>query len=589
MKFRPQDRRPLLKAARGLIPSELAIENARLLNVFTGEIYPATVYIHEGFIAYVDPTPKADPALAEQVVDAGNRYLIPGFVDPHIHIESTMTTPRAVAPALVVRGTTTVVTDPHEIANVLGEEGVRYMHDAAEGLPMRQLIDIPSCIPSVPGLENAATTFDADTIHRLAALPRVVGLAEVMDFLSVADGEQRMLDIIEAAEEAGLVIQGHVPSGDARLLAAYRAAGPISCHETRMGADAVEKIRAGMIVDARESSMAQNVGEIVEATAGFRWLDRLSLCTDDREVHDILTIGHMDNAVARAVAAGMNPADAIRSATLLPAIESGRENVGAIAPGYVADLLLLDDLTTFTPHAVYFEGQLVAKEGRLLVDIPELPFETETKDTMRVPELTRDDFLLRAPATEGTVRCNVLRFTDLARPVSDRDVEQIPVKEGLLDLSGDEGLCFVKIINRHGAGTVCDGVVRDFGLKAGAYASTVSHDCHNLCVVYRDPDSALRVYEELRRCGGGLCLHTPEDGVTLLPLPVAGLMTTRAPEETAEDCIRMKEALKRAGMPQENPMVRIFTMALPVIPKAKYSDLGLIDVLTKEIYPLFAQ
>ena len=589
MKLYPKDRRALLEAAMGRRPCDLAVENVRFVNVFTGEIYPAVVYVLDGFVAYVEEGGRADPALAHQVVDGQGAYLTPGFVDPHVHIESAMLTPRAFAAAVVPHGTTTVVTDPHEIANVLGEQAVVYMHDAAEDLPMRQLVDIPSCVPAVPGLENSGAEFDAGTVHRLAKLPRVTGLAEVMDFLAVAQGEQRMLDMLDAAQQEGLYVQGHVPVSDKRLLSAYAIGGPTTCHETREGEDAVSKLRLGLRIDARESSIAKDVEKIYSQVRRLRYLDRVSLCTDDREAHDILENGHMDNALRKAVACGMDGVDALRCATLHPALESGLSNLGAVAPGYAADFLLLEDLKDFRVRAVYYGGRLVARDGVLTQEITPKTFALEQMDTMRVPPLKREDFEIAAPVEQGVVKVNVLHFAELEKSNTTRCVEEIAVRDGKLDLSQQPDLCYVKIVNRHGKGTVCDGVTRGFGLKEGAFASTVSHDSHNLCIVYRDADSALEAFEALRACRGGMCCAMPGQQTVTLPLPVAGLMSTLPCGELARQAGEMKQALRRAGMPQSNPLVRIVTMALPVIPEAKYTDLGLVDVYAKKVLPLFPE
>lgn len=589
MKLYPKDRRALLEAAMGRRPCDLAVENVRFVNVFTGEIYPAVVYVLDGFVAYVEEGGRADPALAHQVVDGQGAYLTPGFVDPHVHIESAMLTPRAFAAAVVPHGTTTVVTDPHEIANVLGEQAVVYMHDAAEDLPMRQLVDIPSCVPAVPGLENSGAEFDAGTVHRLAKLPRVTGLAEVMDFLAVAQGEQRMLDMLDAAQQEGLYVQGHVPVSDKRLLSAYAIGGPTTCHETREGEDAVSKLRLGLRIDARESSIAKDVEKIYSQVRRLRYLDRVSLCTDDREAHDILENGHMDNALRKAVACGMDGVDALRCATLHPALESGLSNLGAVAPGYAADFLLLEDLKDFRVRAVYYGGRLVARDGMLTQEITPKAFALEQMDTMRVPPLKREDFDIAAPVEQGVVKVNVLHFAELEKSNTTRCVEEIPVRDGKLDLSQQPDLCYVKIVNRHGKGTVCSGVTRGFGLKEGAFASTVSHDSHNLCVVYRDADSAYEACRALVACRGGMCCAMPGQQTVTLPLPVAGLMSTLPCGELARQAGEMKQALRRAGMPQSNPLVRIVTMALPVIPEAKYTDLGLVDVYAKKVLPLFPE
>lgn len=454
---------------------------------------------------------------------------------------------------------------------------------------MRQLVDIPSCVPAVPGLENSGAEFDAGTVHRLAKLPRVIGLAEVMDFLAVAQGEQRMLDMLDAAQQEDLYVQGHVPVSDKRLLSAYAIGGPTTCHETREGEDAVSKLRLGLRIDARESSIAKDVEKIYSQVRRLRYLDRVSLCTDDREAHDILENGHMDNALRKAVACGMDGVDALRCATLHPALESGLSNLGAVAPGYAADFLLLEDLKDFRVRAVYYGGRLVARDGVLTQEITPKTFALEQMDTMRVPPLKREDFDIAAPVEQGVVKVNVLHFAELEKSNTTRCVEEIPVRDGKLDLSQQPDLCYVKIVNRHGKGTVCSGVTRGFGLKEGAFASTVSHDSHNLCVVYRDADSAYEACRALVACRGGMCCAMPGQQTVTLPLPVAGLMSTLPCGELARQAGEMKQALRRAGMPQSNPLVRIVTMALPVIPEAKYTDLGLVDVYAKKVLPLFPE
>ena len=354
MKIQPKDKKALMAAALGRIECDFAVTNCRYLNLFTGEVYPATVYVQDGFVAHVESNPKSAPEKVKRVIDAGGRYILPGLIDSHVHIESSLMTPPVFASAVVPRGVTTVITDPHEIGNVLGEEAVIYMHDAGCDLPMYQFIDIPSCVPSVPGLEEAGATFDASTVDRLAKLPNVIGLAEVMDFLGVIDGEDRMMEIIDTAERNGLYLQGHFPGAFGRLVSAYRIGGPLSCHETSRPGEALDKLRAGMYVDARESSMCYNLPAIWNDIKDLPWRDRLSLCTDDREADDILENGQLDLVLRNIIKQGMDPAEAVRAATLHPAQEAGLENLGAVAPGYVANFLLVDDLADLRAVVHYF-------------------------------------------------------------------------------------------------------------------------------------------------------------------------------------------------------------------------------------------
>ena len=590
MKIQPKDKKELMAAALGRIDCDLAIFNTRYVNLFTGEIYPAIVYIHEGFVAHVQPCAPGDlPKKAKRTVDAGGRYIVPSLIDSHVHIESSLMTPRVFASAVIPRGVGCVITDPHEIGNVLGEEAVRYMHDAGEGLPMHQFIDIPSCVPSVPGLEEAGASFDAAVIDRLAKLPRVIGLAEVMDFLGVVDGEDRMMEIIDAAERNGLYLQGHLPAGFGRMVSAYRIGGPSTCHETGRPGEALDKLRAGMYVDARESSMCYNLPTIWQDIKDLPWRDRLSLCTDDREADDILENGQLDLVLRNIIALGLDPVEAIRAATLHPAQEAGLENLGAVAPGYQANLLLVDDLKEFRVYSVWFAGEEVAREGKLLAEIPPLAFEIERRNSVNAPDLSREDFLLRAPAGCGDrVKINVLTYSDytsLTRIVT----EELPVKDGFVDISGEDDLCYAMVVNRYGTGSRTFGLVRGFGLARGADGSTISHDCHNLTLVFRDPDSALAVYQRLREVGGGICAAEGGSVVCTLPLPVGGLMSSDPAAVTAAAGTAMKQALRGLGLQMTNPLLRIATLALPVVPEAKFTDLGLVDVMTKKFVPIFPE
>lgn len=585
MRVEPKDIKVLLDAAAGRTPADLALYNVKYVNVFSGEVYPAVVYVKDGFVVHVDHFADK-PEEAMKLLDGGGRYLIPGFVDAHAHIESSMLVPWRFAASVVPCGTTTIITDPHELANVLGEEAVVYMHDAGEGLPMRQLIDIPSCVPAVPGLETAGAEFFADTVRRLSKLPRVVGLAEVMDFIGVADGDPRMMDILQAARECGLYIQGHAPIGVGRQLSAYIVGGPKTCHETRKAEDAAFKIRNGMAVDARYSSMAKNVEQIVAGVRSFKYYDGLCLCSDDRETADNMTFGHMDEVVRAAVRAGLSGVDAVRCATLNPARAANLENIGAVAPGYTADMLLCDDLSSFKIDTVIYGGDIVAKGGKLITEIPLRTFPLEHKNTLTLPPLSPDDFILKSPRVGHEVAVNVLTYPSPIGTLTDCVCETLPVKAGCVDLSGDDSLAYVMILNRYGRGNRAMGVVRGFGLTRGANASTVSHDCHNLCVVYKTPEEGYRAVKALEGCGGGMCF-VEGNSLTLLPLPVGGLMTTLPPEELAVAAEALKAVLREAGISSTNPVLRIATMALPVIPTAKFSDLGLVDVMQKRLIPIF--
>ena len=584
------NRKELIKAALGLVECDLAIKNAQLLNVFTGEVYPATVFVYDGAIAHVEYR-NLEEGLdkVKNVVDAEGKYLIPGLIDAHMHVESSMLTPRNFAKVSIPSGTTTIVMDPHEIGNVYGVEGVKYMHDSGEGLPQRQFVDIPSCVPAVPECENAGAEFFAKEIEELAELKRVIGLAEVMDYIGVINQEDRMADIIHAAERKGLYLQGHAPFVSGRNLSAYLIGGPVTDHESRTGEEAIEKLRSGMYIDSRESSITHNVKDIWEGVKHCKFFDHYCLCTDDREADDLLHEGHINYVVNAAIKYGMDPVTAIKSATLNTAREINVTDLGAIAPGYVADMLLVEDLSNIHPTHVFFEGKLVAQDGKLLQPIEDKEYEIETRNSVQLKELSLDDFHVDTPVENGKVNVNVMVYPNLELSSTYVEKTEFEVKDGSIVLPSDD-YKFVIVLNRYGKGTIGKGIVKGFGTKKGALASTVSHDSHNLTVVYDNEADALLVANTLKECGGGMCAAYNGTVLSTLPLPLAGLMSLKSAEELSVVSQKMKQAIVELGLTDmENPLLRIVTLALPVIPEVKMSDLGLVDVLTKKIVPFYAE
>ena len=590
MKLKEKNKKVLLQAALGKINSDLAITNIQLVNTITGEIYPATVFVKDGFIVHVEDK-DLDYGLdkVDNIINGNNQYLIPGLIDAHVHIESSMMIPRNFAAASLPHGTTTVINDPHEIANVYGVEGVKYMLDNSEGLPQRQLVDIPSCVPSVLDLEFAGAEFRPEQIAEIAEYDRVIGLAEVMDFVGVIDGDDRMLDIIEVVEKLGLYIQGHAPGVTGRNLSAYTIGGPTTCHETRVGSEALDKIRKGMYVDARESSLALNVKDIVEGIDGIRYYDHLCLCTDDRESDEILNIGHMNDVVNVAIEAGLHPVDAIRSATYNTAREIKADDLGAIAPGFIADMLLVEDLNNIQPSKVFFEGELVAQDNKLVKEIPVTEFEIETRNSVSTKDLSLSDFIIDVEGREDEVEVNIINFPKATVSLTEITSEVLPIVDGKIDISHDTNLKFVAVINRHhNQDKVGLGIIRNFGTDKGTLASTVSHDSHNLTVVYDTPENALLAAEELIRVGGGQTGVLDNEILYTLELAVGGIMSTKDAVTLAAEANRMKEVNRQLGLVElSNPLLRIVAMALIVIPNYKMSELGIIDVLKKEIVPTF--
>ena len=593
MKIEPENRNALVDAAMGRIPCDLAIRNVRMLNVFTGEIYPAEVGILGKHIASVSADPDGSgtgfPVEAREEVDGRGMYLIPGFIDAHVHIESSMVTAVNMAAAVVPQGTTTVITDPHEVANVGGLDAVRYMIESSRDLPLRVYVMAPSCVPAVPGLEGAGAVFGAAEIGEILDMERVLGVAELMDFEGVLNNSPRMTAILGVGRRRQVFLQGHAPFVSGRRLNAYLAAGVESDHESQTASEAREKLRLGMHVDARGGSLASNIPTLVSAVKAFRFLDDLCLCTDDRDPEDLIRRGHMNLAVGNAVGAGLTPEQAIRCATLNVAREVGLRNLGGIAPGWVADLQIVPDLSAPKPVAVFHEGRLVAENGRLTVALPRRTFAAESLDTMQVDVPPPERLRIAAPDGCGaSVRVNVPAFDSPDTLVTALSVEEIPVRDGYLDISGDPDLKYVAILNRHGAGNMAVGVMRGFGTREGAVASTVSHDCHNLTVVYDRPENAVAAIRALIDSRGGHCAVKDGSVVGLLPLPIYGLLSPLPCDELVDRVDAMNAALRSLGIGTRNPVMRIVCLALPVIPKGKFTDRGLVDVDEQAFVPLFA-
>lgn len=592
MKILPKDKKGLIEAAIGKKPCDLLIKNAKIVNVFTGEIYNGNIGVYDGFIAHISCSIDNSEILnieSKNQYDAKGKYVIPGLIDSHIHIESTLMTPRNFAKAVIPCGTTTVVTDPHEIANVYGVDGVKYMHDSSEGLPMRQYVLAPSCVPAVLGFENAGAEIFSEEIEEMLKLERVIGLGEVMDFLGVIENSDRMVNILSVLEERAMFIQGHAPFLSGKRLSAYLCGGARTDHESRTSQEAREKIRNGMYVDARESSISKNVKDVVNGVKDFRYLDNLTLCTDDREADEILERGHMNDVVRCAIESGLNPIDAIRCATLNSARELGITNLGGIAPGYVADLVFLEELETMNVESVIFNGEIVAEKGVLLKKIEDRKFEIEEKNSIHIKDLTVDDFKLKAPIENGVIKAKVIEYGSQVSSATQIIEEEVRVKDGCVFLEKEDDIKFVIVINRHGKiNTKSIGLVKNFGINKGTIGSTVSHDSHNLTIVYNDINEALKVMNDLINIKGGISCAFDGEIKGHLQLEVAGLMTTKEAKEIAVVAEKMKITLREMGLTEiKNPLLRIVTLALPVIPEGKMSDLGLIDVNKKEIINIF--
>ena len=580
------NRTKLIEAALGTRALDLAITNVNLVNVFTCEIYPADIGIFGDRVALVGPA-GAYELDAERVIDGSGKWATPGFIDTHLHIESTMVTPASYAAGVLPFGTTTSVIDPHEIANVLGMEGVRFMVEGSEGLPLRIYVTIPSCVPAVPGKETAGADFGPQEVAEMLTWPRVIGVAEVMDYMGVVGGSPRMVEIIQAGLDAGLTIQGHSPLLRGRAANAYLAAGIENDHELRQGEEGLEKLRLGVLPLLKVSSHGNHVPNILPTLKQARFLD-VALCTDDIEPADLLENGHMDRVIREMLAHDIEPAVAIRWATLNGARNYHLRDHGAIAPGYLADIVLLESLLDVKTSDVFVGGEHVVRDGELAIDIDEPVTQLKMENSIHVrSDLDEAHFTLQPPLENGLVGVNlmVLEKSRLTR----RDVVELAVVDGALQTDTIQDLCTITIVPRHGQSHAPrSALLQGLGLKRGALASSISHDSHNILVCGHKAADMLMAVQALKACGGGLAVVDDGELLARVELPLAGLMSAKSVADLADETRRLNQVVKELGIDHAAKGLSTTGLALTVIPALRMSDLGgLFDVATQEFVPVF--
>ena len=586
--MRVNARAQVVAAARGDRPLDLLIEGIRLVNVYTREIYPADIGVAGGRIVFAGPGQWDGPAPVCRF-DGRGKIAVPGLVDTHLHIESSMITPANFAAAVLPRGTTTVMIDPHELANVLGLRAVRAMLDASAGLPLRVFVQAPSCVPAVPALETAGADFGAAEIEVMLGWERVIGLAEVMDYVGVIQQQDRMRRILDVALSRGVIISGHCPGVGGRELAAYMVAGPDSDHETRDRDQLLEKLRAGMVIEGRVSSFSESMSVLADIVRELGHVPpNLVMCTDDIHPEDLLVLGHMDNVVRSAIAAGFPAIDAVCAATLHGAQRLRQRDLGALAPGKRADILLLDDLDAFSVDEVFVDGRLIAQGGRMAEELPALAIDPAVWGTVHLARpSTADDFVLHADMAARTARLRVLTFTPNRRRAL--ETLALPVRDGRVDISAHPDISFVSVIERHGRTANRSLVlVKGLGLQVGATATTVAHDSHNLLVAGRNADDMALIANAVADAGGGIGCALDGRITALLSLPIGGLMSPEPVERLVPEMEALNAALRRQGLDSQHPIANLIGMALPVIPDYGVTDLGLVDVNAQTVVPIWA-
>ncbi len=582
----------LVAVAAGREPADLVMRGGKLVNVQTREILDWQVAVANGRFAFIGPDASHCIGPDTRVIDADGRYLIPGLCDGHMHIESGMLTPAEFAAAVIPHGTTTMFTDPHEIANVLGLRGVRMMHDEALMQPINIYTQMPSCAPSAPGLETTGFEVSAEDVAEAMGWPGIIGLGEMMNFPGVINGDPQMLAEMAATMNAGKTVGGHYASPDKGIpFSAYVAGGAADDHEGTAEADAIARVRNGMKSMMRLGSAWYDVESQITAVTK-KGLDprNFILCTDDCMAGTLVNDGHMNRVVRHAIDCGCDPLVALQMATINTATHFGLEReLGSIAPGRRADVILTSDLTTLPIEHVIARGQTVAQDGKISVDCPHYDWPTDARQTVRMgKQLTTDDFAVTAPDGANTVKAKVIGVVENQAPTEALTAE-LPVIDGLVEGQGDTYQ--IALVERHRAtGAVTNGFVSGFGYTGKmAMASTVAHDSHHMIVVGTDRAMMAAAANRLGEVGGGVSVWKDGQELALVELPIAGLMSDRPAAEVAAKADDMVAAMAACGCTLNNAYMQHSLLALVVIPSLRISDLGLVDVDKFELTELFEE
>ncbi|RED17932.1 adenine deaminase [Pontivivens insulae] len=574
----------LVAVAAGRAPADTVMKGGIWVNVHTREcLENHDIAIKDGRFAYCGPDASHCIGPDTEIVEAKGRYMVPGLCDGHMHIESGMLTVTEFARAVMPHGTTSMFVDPHEVANVLGLYGVRLMHDEALEQPINVYVQMPSCAPSAPGLENTGAELGPDEVAEAMAWPGIIGLGEMMNFPGVINGSQAMLAEIAATQAAGKTVGGHYASPDlGPAFHAYVAGGPADDHEGTCEADAIARVRQGMRMMMRLGSAWYDVESQVTAVTE-KGLDPRSfiLCTDDSHSGTLVRDGHMNRVVRHAIDCGLDPLIAIQMATINTATHFGLEReIGSITPGRRADMILTSDLKSLPIEMVLGRGEIVAESGTLKAPLPDFEWPLDSKQTVNMArDLTAADFDIRHEGDRARVR--VIGVVENQAPTKALEAE-VTATDGVLNMDRARDVCQIALVERHRAtGGVTNAFVSGFGYDTDcAMASTVAHDSHHMIVVGTDKADMAMAANHLRALGGGICVVKGGEVIASVALPIAGLMADRPAHEVAADADRMMEAMVACGCKLNNAYMQHSLLALVVIPELRISDIGLVDVTT---------
>ncbi len=568
----------IINVARGLEKADLVIKNANIVNVLSEEIHKGDIAICDGVIAGI-----GENYSGEKEIDINGAYVTPSFIDGHVHLESTMMLPKEFAKTVLPAGTTTVIIDPHEISNVLGLHGISFMHEAVKDLPMNVYTMLPSCVPATP-FETSGFDLNSYDLSLLIDKPWVLGIAEMMNFPGVLNHDKNVMAKLELAKSRGKRIDGHAPYLSGKDLCGYIASGVKSDHECTTPEEAIEKLRLGVYVMIREGTAAKDLDALIPVlkTSNTR---KCIFVTDDRHPADLKE--HINGMVRRVVEAGVDPIKAVQVASLNTAEYFGLKDLGAIAPGYKADLLVLPDLKTFKPDIVLKDGQVVAQDGKLAVEIPENDA-IATRNSVNVRWITMDDFKIQ---TEGDGVKKVRALEVIPHQLITKSVmSDVKVVDGNAVSNVETDTLKICVIERHRAtGNIGKGFVKGFNLKCGAIASTVAHDSHNMIVIGTNDFDMYTAAVALIKCQGGKVVVKDGEIISQLPLPIAGLMSDKEFDFVVEKCDELNKAAHSIGCKLEDPFMTMGFLSLPVIPELKITDKGVFDTNKFDFVDIFEE
>ena len=562
-----------INVARGLEPADLVIKNANIINVLSEEIHKADIAIADGIIAGIGEGYKG-----HKEIDVNGAYVSPSFIDGHVHIESSMLMPAEFSKMVVPAGTTTVIIDPHEISNVLGLHGISFMHEAIQGLPMDVYTMLPSCVPATP-FETSGFDLNSYDLSLLIDKPWVLGIAEMMNYPGVLNLDKNVMSKLELAKAHNKQIDGHAPCLSGKDLCAYIASGVSSDHECTTPEEAIEKLRLGMYIMIREGTAAKDLDALLPLLAKTN-TRKCIFVTDDRHPEDIKC--HINGMVKKAVEYGIDPIKAIQMASLNTAEYFKLKNLGAIAPGYKADFVVLPDLKEFTPELVFKNGELVANNGKLIFDI-----DSETiplvRGSVNVKWIKPEDFKLEAKSKTVSA-IQVIPKQLLTKRVQ----SEINITDGFAESNLENDTLKICVIERHRAGgNIGKGFVKGFNLKSGAIASTVAHDSHNMIVVGTNDSDMYTAAVALIKSHGGKIVVENGEILAHLPLPVAGLISDKDADYVIEKGEELNNATRKLGCEIDDPFMSMGFLSLPVIPELKITDKGVFDTNTCQFIDIF--